>query len=167
MMATNSPDCEIEADRVGLYVMGKLRLHSKHDFLVAVSITCTTSRLTSSGPIIPRVVIVWMLSTRCCNLGTFLSLESNSIRLLSVDDLPLRRSTCAVSETRLRDPFSHRTTGKEHFVSRSGNEHAPTAIDVSDENATAVKSRSDSNSDTSRVATGRGSDGSDAEASRG
>jgi hypothetical protein len=153
-MATNSPDGEIDADRMRPYVMGKLRLHSKHDFLVAVSTTCTTSRLTSSGPIIPRVVIVWMLSSRCCRQGTFLSLKSNNIRLLSVDDLPFPASTCTVSGTRLRDPSSHRTTGKEHFVARSGNEHAPTAIDVSDENATAVKSRSDSNSDTSRVATG-------------
>lgn len=139
VMATNSPDGEIDADLMRLYVMGKLRCHSKHDFLVAVSITCTTSRLTSSGPIIPRVAIVRTLSSRCCNLSTFLSLKSNNIRLPLVDDLLLPGSTCGVSATSLRDPFSHRTTDKEHFVARPAVGHTPTAMESSDENATIVK----------------------------
>jgi hypothetical protein len=104
--ATSSPEGEIVANLPRAQSIGKLRRQSKHDLLVAVSITRTPSRLTSSGPDIPKVVMVWKLSRRCWNLGTFLLLNSNNLRLPSADDVPPHRgpSDCAM---RLKDPLPH------------------------------------------------------------
>src|ERR1039458_1148616 len=88
VMATSSPEGEIVANLPRFHCIGKLRCHSKQGFRVTVSITRTTSRLESSGPAIPKVVMVRRLSNRCWSLGTFLSSKSNNMRLPSADDLP-------------------------------------------------------------------------------
>ncbi len=58
VMATSSPEGEIVASLSRRPLIAKVRYQSKHDFRVEVSITRTTSRLTSSGADIPKVVMV-------------------------------------------------------------------------------------------------------------
>jgi len=53
----------------GSHLIAKLRRHSKHEFRVTVSFTRTTSRMESSVPDIPKVVIVRRLSNTRWNIA--------------------------------------------------------------------------------------------------
>lgn len=102
----SSPEGDIAAKCVRQHkLMGKARCHSKHDFRLAVSTTRTISWLTSSGPDIPKVVMVRRLSSKCWNLGTFLALNSNNLRCPSADNVSPRRGDGA-NGMGLKDPFS-------------------------------------------------------------
>src|SRR5580658_4030497 len=116
-MATSLPEGEIAAKLPRFHLIGKLRRHSKHEFRVTVSFTRTTSRLESSFPDIPKVVIVRRLSNTRWNIGTSLSLKANNLRLPLADNLPpqpQRRGSC-VCVMAPKNPFSHWTTYWEHL----------------------------------------------------